>query len=293
MMIKTSGVTATAPAFGLRGHPRTWLLAAMVALLAVCGVMPVAAHAAPEGTLELLGEPLRHTFDSTTAGDSVQGSWSIVNRGGDDVVLDGVLAPVGVVDDSLAKALVVEYGEVSPAGVVVWHGAGTLGRPERLRTAVESIGQLRAGASLEVPVKVSLPDPSRLSGRPGQQLMVEANFTVSYMRTGDTDSPVPEDGTGDGSEADIGGGGGDVNTGEVGSNPGPGSGGTPVDTVAGNGTVVDGGQSNDFEPDRGHGPLATTGVSGLLWIALAAAALIWLGLYLRRRSTRRDHDVAA
>jgi hypothetical protein len=130
--------------------------------------------------LVLSGAPLVHTFDLSAPGDAVAGTWQITSSRSDPVPFDGVLLTTGEVSPALARALTVEYGWTEPDGSIRWHAAGTLADPlrygEALGTAV-TVGATRP--ALAVPVRVSLPDP--VPGTPGETVVVQASFVVSYL----------------------------------------------------------------------------------------------------------------
>jgi LPXTG-motif cell wall-anchored protein len=169
---------------------------------------PAAASAASGGDLDLAGDPLVHTFDLDRPGDSVTGEWTVTARTERPVGFDGVLRPDGEPDRGLAAALTVEYGAVGADGAVAgWHPAGTLAAPRSYADALGADPVAQAGEPVVIPVRVSLPDPSLVTGEPGRTVQVEASFTVTYLAPG---------GGGGGAG---GGAGGDVTAGGAGRGP--------------------------------------------------------------------------
>jgi hypothetical protein len=130
--------------------------------------------------LVISGQAIDHTFDTTSfhSGEYAQGTWTLVNNGGDAAAWDGTLAATGEVPASLAGALEVEFGDGSGG----WHAAGTLAEQVSYATALGIAGNELAGESqVVIPVRLSLPDPSLLSGTEGELLEVLADFTVTYL----------------------------------------------------------------------------------------------------------------
>ena len=212
-----------------------------------------AAHGAPASgaVLSLSGAPLVHTFDTETAGDSVQGEWTLSNSGTQAVTYDGTLAPVGEFSLDLAQNLDVEYGVVGADGSVTgWAQAGTLAQPVSYTTALGAHAPEVTGTeSITIPVRVTLTDPEALTSPKGEEQTVGATFSINYLS-----DPVPEPGgPGDGD-----GGGGDIG--------GDGETGGGEDVAAGG----------------DDGILATTGAQILGWLLLALAA-VTVGSRLRRR----------
>lgn len=134
----------------------------------------------PTGALvEVSGAPLTHTFDVTKFNDSVEGTWTIENKGTVDAPYDGTLAPHGEVSASLAQNLTVEYSDGT-----TWYKAGTLDAPLSYAAATgRPSPSLAVGATQSVPVRITLDDPTLLQGEDGANLRVSANFTVTYTDT--------------------------------------------------------------------------------------------------------------
>lgn len=249
--------TPTARRRGTAALAALALGAALVAAgpAAASAAAPAAAPAAAGGHLDLTGDPLVHTFDLDRPGDAVTGEWTVTGRSAQPVGFDGVLRPDGAPDPGLAAALAVEYGSVGADGAVAdWHPAGTLASPRSYADALGTDPVARPGEPVVIPVRVSLPDPSRVTGEPGQTVEVTASFTVTYL--------APGGGAGDG--------GGGAGGGDVGA--GGGGGGT----------------------GSGRGPLALTGADAWWLAALAAAALgAGLALVRRRRDGRQEQQPTA
>lgn len=188
-------------------------LAAGAALAAVAlGAVLVASvpAGAPGGHLELGGDPLVHTFDLDRPGDAVTGEWTVTGRTARTVGFDGVLRPDDDPAPDLAAALTVEYGSVGADGAVAaWHPAGTLAAPLSYADAVGADPVTRAGEPVVIPVRVSLPDPSLVTGEPGRTVEVGASFTVTYLAPGGAGGGGGGAGdvTGGGDPAGVGGGG--------------------------------------------------------------------------------------
>lgn len=139
--------------------------------------------------IEVSGAPLVYKFDVTKYNDTVQGTWTVINRGDIAAPYNGTLVTAGDVSASLAEQLTVQYGKVSRNGALVsWEDAGTLAKP---LTYAEAMGSaqlsLAAGASQSIPVRVILPDPTKLKGTKGETLTVNGTFKVTY-----TDTSTPE-----------------------------------------------------------------------------------------------------
>lgn len=157
--------------------------------LAVLAAGPAAAAQGPdERVLTVAGHPLVHEFALDDPGDAVTGWWQVHGRSATPVPFEGVLAADPSSSGSLARALVVHYGAVGPDGdVVTWHPAGTLAEPATYSAALARVPSAAAGAPVSIPVRVSLPDPGLVSGLPGEALVVEATFTVTYLNPGGRD----------------------------------------------------------------------------------------------------------
>ncbi|WP_217616838.1 hypothetical protein [Cellulomonas sp. GbtcB1] len=167
---------------------------AAVAVAAVAVVLPTApATAAPapgdDGVVLVAGEPLVHTFDLAVPGDAVTGRWQVDASSSAPVQYDALLVPEGAVSPSLARALVVHYGQVRADGRIAWQPAGTLAEPRSYADALGATPAVSAGEPAVIPVRVSLPDPGVVSGEPGDQLAVEATFLVSYLDGDSGDEP--------------------------------------------------------------------------------------------------------
>ncbi|WP_158370280.1 hypothetical protein [Cellulosimicrobium cellulans] len=123
--------------------------------------------------------------DLTVPGDAVTGLWEVQGTSVAPVPYDGVLAVDHATSASLAGALAVHYGEVGADGQVArWHSAGTLAEPVPYGDALTRVPAVSAERPAVIPVRVSLPDPSLVTGDPGQTLAVTATFTVSYLDGG-------------------------------------------------------------------------------------------------------------
>lgn len=174
-----------------KGRPaRAWPAAVLAALL-VTGAGPAAASAGVPPGLDLTGEPLVHVFDLGRPGDGVSGEWRVAATSGATVSYDGVLTAVEHTRADLARALVVEYGRVSPDGTVrSWHPAGTLAEPRSYGDALAVDPTLGPAEVTRIPVRVSLPEPGTVDADRDEELLVRATFTVGYLEDADA-SPQP------------------------------------------------------------------------------------------------------
>lgn len=158
---------------------------ASAAAMLLVGPMTPPASAEPGAVRDLVsvsGAPLVHTFDLDVPGDSVTGRWEVNGTSPTPVPYDGLLVTEAAVPDSLAHALVVHYGELGPDGqVAAWHDGGTLVDPVAYADALARIPAVSAGHPTVIPVRVSLPDPSAVTGQAGAPAAVQASFTVSYL----------------------------------------------------------------------------------------------------------------
>lgn len=241
--------TARRATAGTAGCVLALALAAGPAAASADGTPAAQGAPASGAVLSLSGAPLVHTFDTETAGDSVQGEWTLSNTGTQAVTYDGTLAPVGEFSLDLAQNLDVEYGVVGADGSVTrWAAAGTLAQPVSYTTALGAHAPEVTGTeSITIPVRVTLTDPEALTSPQGEQQTVGATFSINYLS-----DPVPEPGgPGDGDGGDT---GGDGETG--------------------------GGE--DVAAGGDDGILATTGAQILGWLLLALAA-VTVGSRLRRR----------
>jgi hypothetical protein len=228
----------------------------VTAVLAAVLVMAVAAGPAraeadePSARLVVAGEPLVHTFDLATPGDSVEGEWLVAADAA--VAYDGTLLAGETSASVLADALLVEYGEVSSGGAVLgWRDAGTLADSRSYGEALGVDLTTDPAVATRIPVRVSLPDPEpvRAALREGATVLVEATFTVAYLADASPATP--------GAPAPPG---------------APGAADVPEDSGAMAGSVS-------------IGALATTG-AGLAALGLAAALLV--GGAMLARSARRS-----
>lgn len=140
----------------------------------------------PEGGLLVLsGDPIVHTFDVTKYNDSVQGTWTLTNKGTMATTYDGSLdAAAGTtMPPSLAAQLKLEYGSTDSSGnVTAWHEAGTMATPTSYATALGlSSTTIAPDAPVTIPVRVTLTDPTQLEGAANDVLTLDATFTVSYV----------------------------------------------------------------------------------------------------------------
>jgi hypothetical protein len=133
----------------------------------------------PVGALvDVTGDPIVHTFDITQYNDTVEGIWSINNKGTVGVTFDGALKATSTnIPASLAAQLNVQYADASGT----WYNAGTLAAPVSYVTAVGASSTLAAAASVKVPVRISLADPTALEGTAGATLTISAAFGVDYV----------------------------------------------------------------------------------------------------------------
>jgi hypothetical protein len=135
--------------------------------------------------VEVTGDPIVHTFDTTKYNDVAPGTWTITNHGTDGAPFDGTFAPTGEISASLAENLTVQYGDDIVAGQpTTWRDAGTLANPVSYADALSlKDATLAGGESRVVPVRVILSDPTALEGDAGETLTVGATFTVTYVDT--------------------------------------------------------------------------------------------------------------
>lgn len=132
--------------------------------------------------LQVSGDPLVHTFDVTRFNDTIAGEWTLTNIGEATAPFDGTLAPVGSMSETLAENLTVQYGTVAN-GQTTWHNAGTLANPVSYTDALQlsEVTLDGGGATQQIPVRVTLADPTQLDGVAGEELQVNATFTVNYI----------------------------------------------------------------------------------------------------------------
>jgi len=131
--------------------------------------------------LEVRGNAITKTFDTTTNNDSVTAEWTIANIGSYDAQFAADFAPAASIDAALADNLVIFY---TVDGGDEWR-AGTLAEPRELTAVTGLPDVLPAGETVDVSVRVVLPNPSELL-RDGvtevdDLLTVVADWNVRYL----------------------------------------------------------------------------------------------------------------
>lgn len=155
-------------------------------------VQPQVAALETGRVLSLSGDPLVHTFDTTVAGDQVEGVWTLTNAGAQRVGYDGALAPVGEFSPELAAGVVVEYGVVDAAGQVGrWVSAGTLARPVPYGTATGVRPAVDGRSTVSIPVRLTLVGTAALHAAPSRSHTVGATFSVTSLASTDGTPPGP------------------------------------------------------------------------------------------------------
>lgn len=140
----------------------------------------------PEGALvRITGAAIDHEFDSSTFNHLVRASWVLENHGPTATTFDGHFRTVSGSDETLAAALLVQYGEVDPDGEVVgWIDGGTVADPTPFAEAT-GIDTINGQTQIPIEVRVVLEDPGVIASNDddliGQMIRVAADFTVSYL----------------------------------------------------------------------------------------------------------------
>lgn len=136
--------------------------------------------------LEVRGEAINKTFDVGVNNDEVTASWTIANIGGHDAQFAANFVPGAGVSDILAENLEVFY---TVDGVE--RRAGTVADPAELTQITGLSDILAAGETVDVGVRVVLPNPAELlieGTEIDQVLEVVADWDVQYL-THTTDAP--------------------------------------------------------------------------------------------------------
>jgi hypothetical protein len=132
--------------------------------------------------LEVRGEAIDKTFDVTVNNDQVVADWTIANIGGFDAQFAANFVPGASIDQTLAENLEVFY---TVDGVE--RRAGTVAAPSEL-TAVTGLSDILAvGESVDVQVRVVLPNPGDLlnDGTEIDEILnVVADWDVQYITVG-------------------------------------------------------------------------------------------------------------
>lgn len=127
--------------------------------------------------LVIEGAALQHTFNTKINNDSVTAEWTLTNKGKIDTNFDGAFQLLQNADPSLSDALSLEFGD----GKGNWFPAGTVANPTSYVSALGHSGAIASAQSIKIPVRVTLADPTKLTGNEGDTLTVNANFVVSYL----------------------------------------------------------------------------------------------------------------
>lgn len=132
--------------------------------------------------LSVAGAPIDHVFDTTKYNQYVDATWTVTNRGSDAARYAANFESTGEISANLAQNLQVRYGVTDDAGQVTrWVNAGTLADPVEFTSALGLPSSIGGDASIQVPVRIVLEDPTALEGEAGDEHRVTADFVVSYM----------------------------------------------------------------------------------------------------------------
>lgn len=130
--------------------------------------------------LRVTGDAINKTFDVEVNNDQVIANWTISNVGGFDAQFAANFLPAATIDQALAENLEVFY--TVDGGVE--RRAGTIAEPTEL-TAVSGLSDiLPVGESVDVQVRVVLPNPGDLVTEGveiGDELNVVADWNVDYI----------------------------------------------------------------------------------------------------------------
>lgn len=136
------------------------------------------------GLLVIDGAPITKVFSGTTNNESVEGTWTLHNKGDQATKWDGAMQNLKVADPTLAHALTLEFGEVNGSDTK-WFDAGTLDAPKSYDQALgyaSDTNTIDGGKNLDIPVRVTLKDPTALKGDPtNAKLELNTNFVVNYV----------------------------------------------------------------------------------------------------------------
>ncbi|OAZ42344.1 hypothetical protein A9Z40_01745 [Microbacterium arborescens] len=132
--------------------------------------------------LTVAGAPIDHVFDTTKYNQFVDATWTVTNKGGDAAQYAASFETRGDISPNLAQNLQVRYGVTDASGQVTsWVAAGTLAEPVEFTAALGLASAIEGNASIQVPVRILLEDPTVLEGDAGDEHRVTADFVVSYM----------------------------------------------------------------------------------------------------------------
>jgi len=138
--------------------------------------------------LKLTGDPINYTFDGTKVQDSVVGNWTLKDIGDKDSVFKSAFSTKDFSNKDLEGLLRLDYGTVKD-GEITWHSGGTVAAPKSFEDATGGKGTIKAGETIRIPVRLTLDDPTKVPGKQGEKVSVDADFTVSYAGKDDSKTP--------------------------------------------------------------------------------------------------------